>query len=374
MGPQRQMMDVVVRSTGRYVPERVFLNHEFESFLDTSDQWITERTGIKERHLAAPGESVSDMSLHAARQALERAGLGPEDIDLIVVATVTGDTVFPSTANWLQGKLGNTRGWSFDINAACSGFIYSLSTVTALLRSGQARRALLVGAEKMSAILDFTDRASCVLFGDAAAALVLEAVEPEQNGEGYGIGEFYLGSDGSLAEILYQPCGGSSSPPTFSSVQRHGHYVKMQGQDVYKNAVRRMDEVVDGVLKKQGVAPESVDWFIAHQANVRIIDSVRERMKLPAERFYVNIQRYGNTTSATIPLCLDELVCDGRLSAGQNLVLFTFGAGLTWGSAFLKWGVPAGLAPAPGDIAKRDISDNEEAAAGAPAAPVEVQR
>ncbi len=351
MGPQRQAMDVVVRSTGRYVPERVFLNHEFESFLDTSDEWITERTGIKERHLAAPGESVSDMALAAARQAMERAGVGPEDLDLIVVATVTGDTIFPSTANWLQGKLGNTRAWSFDINAACSGFIYSLSTVTALLRTGQARRALLVGAEKMTSILDFTDRSTCVLFGDAAAAMILEAVAPEANPEGYGLGEFYLGSDGSLAEILFQPCGGSSSPPTFHSVQRHGHYVKMQGKDVYKHAVRRMDEIVVGVLEKQGVEPASVDWFIAHQANVRIIDSVQERMGLPKERFYVNIQRYGNTTSATIPLCLDELWVDGKLKQGQRLVLFTFGAGLTWGSAYLVWSAPA-LA----DITRNDIS------------------
>lgn len=343
MSRMRQCMDVVVRSTGRYVPERVFTNAEFTSFLDTSDEWITERTGIKERHLAAPGETVSDMGYRASLQALERAGLEANDIDVIVVATVTGDTVFPSTANWLQAKLGNSRAWSFDVNAACSGMMYTLSLLTGLLRSGQARRALLVGAEKMSAILDFTDRSTCVLFGDGAGAMILEAVAAADNPEGYGVGEFVLGSDGNLANILYQPCGGSNQPPTYRSVSEHGHYVHMEGRDVYKNAVRRMDEIVVEVLKRQAVDPATVDWFIAHQANVRIIESVQERMGLPKERFYVNIQRYGNTTSATIPLCLDELYTDGQLKAGQRLVLFTFGAGLTWGSAYLVWGSPDAL-------------------------------
>jgi 3-oxoacyl-[acyl-carrier-protein] synthase-3 len=337
------MRDVVVLSTGRYLPERIFKNEEFESFLDTSDEWITERTGIRERRFAAPGETVSSMSQRAAEQAIERAGIAVDDIDLIIVATVTGDTVFPSTANWLQAKLGNTSAWSYDINAACSGFMYGLSAATALLRSGQAKTALLVGAERMSALLDFTDRSTCVLFGDGAAAVILQAVEAADNPEGYGVGEFILGSDGNLAGILCQPSGGSTQPPTYKSVLEHGHYVHMSGRDVYKHAVRRMDEIVEKVIAKQGVDPAEIDWFVAHQANIRIIESVQERMGLPKERFYINIQRYGNTTSATIPLCLDELYTGGKLTAGDKLVLFTFGAGLTWGSAYLVWGTPAAL-------------------------------
>jgi 3-oxoacyl-[acyl-carrier-protein] synthase-3 len=336
--PTVQVKDVVVRGTGRYVPERVFSNHEFEAIIDTSDEWITERTGIRERRLAAPGELNSDMALQACRQALERAGVEAQEVGLIVVATVTPDTVFPATANWLQGKLGNFHAWSYDINAACGGFIYALSAVTSLLQTGQARYALVVGAEKMSAILDFTSRETCVLFGDGAAALLLEAVDPAANPQGYGIRDFVLGSDGNLAQILWQPDGGSNSPPTMETLARHGHYVHMQGREVYKHAVRRMNQIVIEVLDKAGVAPGDIDWYVPHQANVRIIQSVQERLGLPMERFYVNIDRYGNTTAATIPLCLDELNEQGKLQPGSKVVLFTFGAGFTWGSCYLVWG------------------------------------
>jgi 3-oxoacyl-[acyl-carrier-protein] synthase-3 len=333
-----QVKDVVVRGTGRYLPERIFTNHEFEAIIETSDDWITERTGIRERRLAAPGESTSDMALQACRQALERAGVAADEVGLIIVATVTPDTVFPATANWLQGKLGNHTAWSYDINAACGGYIYALSAATGLLRTGQARYALVVGAERMSAILDFTSRETCVLFGDGAAALLLEAVDPADNPQGYGVREFVLGSDGNLARILWQPDGGSNSPPTLDTLARHGHFVHMQGREVYKHAVRRMNQIVTDVLERVGVAPDAVDWFVPHQANVRIIQSVQERLGLPAERFYVNIDRYGNTTAATIPLCLDELAEQGKLHAGSKVVLFTFGAGFTWGSCYLVWG------------------------------------
>jgi 3-oxoacyl-[acyl-carrier-protein] synthase III len=276
----RAMMDVVVRATGRYLPERVFTNHDFEGLVDTSDEWITERTGIKERRFAAPGERVSDMALRASKQALARAGWGADDLDCVIVATVTGDTIFPATANWLQGKLGNTRGWSFDLNAGCGGFVYALSVATGLLRSGQSSRLLLVGAERMSALLDFTDRNTCVLFGDGAACILLEAVDPADNPLRLGVQDFVLGSDGSLASILYQPAGGSNQPPTYQSIAAHDHFVHMNGRDVYMNAVRRMEQVVLDVLDKCGLAPADIDWYIAHQANARIISTVQERATL----------------------------------------------------------------------------------------------
>ena len=330
--------DVLIRATGRYLPERVFTNAEFTQFIDTTDEWITERTGIRERRMAAPGETVSDMALMACRQCLERAGVEPDEVELIVCPTVTPDTVFPATANWLQGKLGNHTAWSFDLNAGCSGFIYALNVVTNILRMGQHRYALLVGAEKMTALCDMTDREHCVLFGDAAAAILLEAVDPADNPEGYGVREFYMQSDGELASILMQHAGGSSLPPTFSTVGEHRHFISMQGREVYKGAVRRMYQSVVEVLERAGVDKDEVDWFVAHQANARIIEATQKRLEVPEEKVYMNVERYGNTTAATIPLCLDELYCDGKLIPGQKVVLFTFGTGFTWGSAFLVWG------------------------------------
>jgi 3-oxoacyl-[acyl-carrier-protein] synthase-3 len=336
--PPVELKDVVVRGTGRYVPERVFTNSEFEAIIDTSDEWIRERTGIRERRLAGPDEQTSDMALAASMKALARAGVGVDEIGLIIVATVTPDTVFPSTANWLQGKLGNRTAWSFDLNAACGGFIYALSVATGLLRTGQMRYCLLIGAEKMSAILDFTSRETCVLFGDGAGAMLLEAVDPADNPADYGVREFVLGSDGTLADILWQPDGGSASPPRLDTLARHGHFVHMQGREVYKHAVRRMNQVVLDVLDKVGVPPAEIDWYVPHQANIRIIQSVQERLGVPMERFFVNIERYGNTTAATIPLCMAELDEQGQLQPGSKLVLFTFGAGFTWGSCYLVWG------------------------------------
>jgi 3-oxoacyl-[acyl-carrier-protein] synthase-3 len=332
------LKDVLIRATGRYVPERVFTNHEFETFLDTNDDWITERTGIKQRHFAAPDEHTSDMAAHAARECMERAGLAPRDIDLVLVATVTPDTVFPATANWLQAKLGCTKAWSFDINAGCSGFIYGLSVATAQLRSGQGRYALLIGAEKMTALLDFTDRSTCVLFGDGAACVLLEGVDPAENSEGFGIREFCLCSDGTQADVLYQPAGGSNAPPNHRTIAAHDHYVHMSGREVYSHAIRRMEQNVHDVLEHAGVTADEIDWFIPHQANQRIIETIQQRLGVPRERFYVNIDRYGNTTAATIPLCLDELALSGELKPGQKVVLFTFGTGFTWGSCYLVWG------------------------------------
>jgi 3-oxoacyl-[acyl-carrier-protein] synthase-3 len=332
--------DVVIRGTGSYLPERVFSNHEFTAFLDTSDEWIVQRTGIRERRYAAPGEHNSDMAIACVQQCLDRAGVDSDEIDLIIVPTVTPDTPFPATANWVQGKLGNKRAWSFDVNAGCSGFVYGLSVADSLLRSGRSKKCLLIGSEKMSSLCDFTDRATCVLFGDAAACVLLEAVEAENNPERYGIHEFALGSEGEYAEILYQPAGGSSHPPTHKTVLEHGHFAHMTGREVYVHAVRRMEQTILDVVDKGGLKPEDIAWFVPHQANARIIETICQRMGLPPERFYLNIDRYGNTTSATIPLCLDELNVDGKLKPGDKIVMFTFGTGLTWGSCLLTWGGP----------------------------------
>ncbi len=330
--------DVLIRATGRYLPERVFKNEEFSSFLDTNDDWIRERTGISERRFAAPGERASDMALAAAKQCIDRAGIDVDDIGLIILATITPDTVFPATANWLQGKLGSKSAVSFDVNAACSGFLYSLSAATDMLRCGSFKYALVVGVERMSALLDMTNRDHCVLFGDGAGCLLLEGVEPAKNPEGYGIHEFYTKSDGTLANLLMQDSGGSNQPPTFESVLNHEHFISMDGRQVYKNAVRRMFESVTEILERVKVDKEDVDWFVAHQANSRIIEATQKRLKVPEEKVYMNVSRYGNTTAATLPICLDELNTDGKLKPGHKVVLFTFGAGFTWGSSYLVWG------------------------------------
>jgi 3-oxoacyl-[acyl-carrier-protein] synthase-3 len=334
------MKNVVIRSCGSYLPEKIITNDQFAEFLDTSDAWIRERTGIGERRFAAPEEKNSDMGTHAARQCLERAGVDAADVDLIICATVTADRIFPATANFIQENLGNHTAWSFDLNAACGGFIYAMSVAYGLLASGINKRALVIGSEKMTSILDFTDRATSVLFGDGAGAVLLEAVDPAENPQGYGMKHFVLGTDGSLAYKLWQPDGGSVNPPSPATIERHGHYIHMSGREVYVNAIRKMDEIVVEVIAKAGETPENVDWYVPHQANKRIIDSVRERLQIPEERFIVNIERYGNTTSGTIPICIDELYTLGKLRAGQKMVLMTFGAGFTWGSIYLEWGDP----------------------------------
>jgi 3-oxoacyl-[acyl-carrier-protein] synthase III len=315
-------------------------NDDFTAFLDTSDAWIIERTGIKERHLAAPGQANSDLALEAAKRCLEQAGVDAAEIDLIIVATVTPDTVFPATANWLQGKLKNTKAWSFDVNAGCSGFVYALSVASAVLEAGPNRYALVVGSEKMTTLCDMTNRDHCVLFGDGAACLLLEIVDDAHNPQGFGLKHFFHVSDGTLAPILVQNGGGSNMPPSFTSIAGHQHYISMDGQAVYKGAVRHMSQSVEEVLKLAGKTAAEIDWFIPHQANARIIEAVQRRLKVPEEKVYINVDRYGNTTAATIPLCLDELARQGKLTPGMQVVIFTFGAGFTWGSCYLVWGSP----------------------------------
>ena len=328
-------LDVVIRGTGSYLPARVFTNDDYSEVVDTSDEWITERTGIKVRHLASPGETSSYMAAEAGRKALAMANASAENLELIIVPTVTPERVFPATAGLVQARLGAKKAGCFDLEAACSGFIYALACATSLLRTREFKNALVIGAEIMSAIVNFTDRSTCVLFGDAASAVYLEAVPGGDRPRG--VLHFDLGSDGNFAHILYQEAGGSAQPPTVDSVLEEQHFVYMEGQEVFKRAVRTMEETVLRVLKKAQCPKEDVCWFIPHQANERIIRSVRERLGVDEERVYTNIQNYGNTTSASIPLCIDELNRSGKLKRGDKIVIFAFGAGLSWASAFIVW-------------------------------------
>lgn len=327
--------DVIIKGTGRYAPERIITNEDWSKIVETDDEWITTRTGIKERHWVAPGETSSSMAEKAAMKILASAGASAEDVELIIVPTVTPERVFPATASILQGRIGASKAACFDINAACSGFVYALNTASNYLYSGQFKNALVIGSEVMSILCNHTDRNTCVLFGDAAAGVFLEAVprsEPRR-----GIQSFDIGSDGTVVQILYQYAGGSGAPPTTHSTLDEQHYIYMEGQEVFKRAVRAMSQAAVNALDRGGAKPEEIRWFLGHQANLRIIDAVQKRLGVAPETVYRNIERYGNTTSASIPLCLDELNEQGKLQKGDKLVLFAFGAGLTWAACYLIW-------------------------------------
>jgi 3-oxoacyl-[acyl-carrier-protein] synthase-3 len=321
-----------ITGTGHYCPERVMTNFDLEKLVDTSDEWILTRTGIRERRIAAPEEASSDLALAAARGALESAGIGPEDLDGIIVGTVSGDMVFPATSCLVQDRLGAAKAAAFDINAACCGFIYGVNAAHSLISTGQMGKVLVVGVEVLSKLTDWSDRATCVLFGDGAGAAVLEPCEP-----GEGILGTYMRSDGSLADLLHIPAGGSRQPTTLESVQRKDHFVKMKGDGVFKYAVRAMEDAAHQVLDQADVRLENVDVFIPHQANVRIIDAVQQRLGLPDHKVVVNLDRYGNTSSATIPIALDEAVRSGRVKKRDLVLLVAFGGGLTWGAVLLRY-------------------------------------
>jgi 3-oxoacyl-[acyl-carrier-protein] synthase III len=319
-----------VVGTGGYLPERIVTNAELAARLDTSDEWITQRTGIRQRHVAASGELTSDLAFHAARRALERADLRGSDIDLIVLATATPDNTFPATATKVQARLGMSGGCAFDVQAVCSGFIYALATADNFIRNGQARRALVIGAETFSRILDWEDRGTCVLFGDGAGALVLSAQRDEGGGaQERGLLSTHLHSDGREYGILYVD-GGPSSTGTSG-------FLRMQGKEVFRHAVHRLAEVVDEALNANGLSAAALDWLVPHQANRRIIDSMGRKLGLPPEKVVITIDRHANTSAASVPLALAEAEQDGRIRPGQLVLMEAMGGGLTWGAALARW-------------------------------------
>ena len=313
---------------GGYLPEKIVANAELAERLATSDEWIRQRTGIGQRHVAAVGELTSDLATAAARQALKSAGMTGNDLDLIVLATATPDHTFPATATKVQAQLGMTRGAAFDVQAVCTGFIYALSTADALIRARQARTALVIGAETFSRILDWQDRGTCVLFGDGAGAVVLQAAEGREKGS-RGILSSHLHSDGSNYDILYVD-GGPSTTGTSG-------FLRMEGREVFRHAVQRLAEVVDEALAANGLKDSDIDWLVPHQANRRIIDNMGRKLGLSADKVVVTIDRHANTSAASVPLALAEAVADGRIRRGQLVLLEAMGGGLTWGASLVRW-------------------------------------
>jgi len=324
----------MIRSLATYVPPRVLTNADLEKMLDTTDEWIMQRVGIRERHIAAPGVATSDLGKEAALGAIARAGITPDDIGVIVVGTVTPDMMFPSTACLIQDKIGARHAWGFDISAACSAFTYSVTTASQLVASGAHDYALVVGADVMSSIIDYTDRSTCVLFGDGAGAVVIAAAV---EGDG-AILDFEHEIDGSGGPALCMPAGGSRQPPSHETVDQRLHYVKQEGRTVFKFAVRKTEEIARRILDRNGLKPADLDLFVSHQANRRIIEAATENLEVDPAKVVINIERFGNTTAATIPLALNDAVCSGRLKKGDLVLLASVGAGFTVGAVLLRWG------------------------------------
>jgi len=320
-----------ITAVGGYVPPDLITNADLEKLVDTSDEWIVSRTGIKERHiLRGEGKGTSDMMYHAVMEMMEKNNIDPMDIDFIVCSTITGDLTFPATANILADKIGAKNSWGFDLAAACSGFLYGMEVASKMVESGKYKKVLLVGGDKMSSIIDYTDRNTCIIFGDGVGCVLLEP-----NEEGYGVQDSILRSDGSGRLYLHQKAGGSTNPPTHATIDAREHYVYQEGKTVFKFAVTNMAEVTAEVLARNNMTGEDVNWLIAHQANLRIIDATAQRIKLPEEKVLVNIERYGNTTNGTLPLLLADY--ESKFKKGDNLILSTFGGGFTWGAMWLKW-------------------------------------
>ncbi len=326
---------VEIKSLATYVPPRLLTNADLEKMVDTTDEWIMQRTGIRQRHIVDPGVATSDLAAEAGREAIKRAGLKPDDIDLIIVGTVTPDMLFPSTACLVQHKIGASRAWGFDLSAACSAFTYSLTVGSQLVAAGGVKNALVIGADVMSSIIDYTDRATCVLFGDGAGAVVL-APSSDPN---VGILDFEHMIDGSGGAALCMPAGGSRMPASHETVDQRLHYVKQDGQTVFKFAVRNTGEICQRLLKRNNLTGDDLDLFVSHQANKRIIMSAAARIGMPEEKVVINIDRFGNTTAATIPLALNDAVESGRLKKGHLIMLTSVGAGFTVGSLLVRWGI-----------------------------------
>ncbi len=324
-----------ITGVGHYVPPKVLTNKDLEKMVDTNDEWIVSRTGIRERHILEDGKASSYMGKYAAMRALEEAGVKPEELDLIVVATVTPDMMFPNTACLIQEEIGAKNAWGVDVNGACTGFIYATAMASQFIESGRYQKVLVVGTDKMSAITDYTDRNTCVLFGDAAGAIVLERSDDPN----LGIIDHILKSDGSGGKYLYMLGGGSLHPATHETVDKKMHYIYQDGRTVFKFAVQGMADITEEIIKKHNIKSEEVKLFIPHQANQRIIDAAAKRVNLKPEQVMINIDKYGNTTAATIPLALSEAYLDGKLEKGDVVIFAAFGAGFTWGSMLLRWAI-----------------------------------
>ena len=322
-----------ITSVSHFLPEGRLTNQDLEKMVDTTDQWILDRTGISERRIVAKGQATSDLAAGAARQILMDRGIGPEEIDLIIVATVTPDMFFPSTACVMQEKIGATNAWGFDLLGACSGFLYALTTGAQFIANGSHEKVLIVGADVMSSIIDFEDRATCVLFGDGAGAVLLEPSDSPN-----GVLDWILRSDGGGGQFLYMPGGGSLNPSTTETVGKKMHYVHQNGRNVFKYAVKGMVEVSQAILERNNLKMEDLKLYVPHQANLRIIKAAADKLQLDESQVAINIDRYANTTAGTIPICLSEAVDDGLLLDGDILLLASFGAGFTWGSLLLRWG------------------------------------
>jgi 3-oxoacyl-[acyl-carrier-protein] synthase III len=334
MRPGQAVRRTRIASLGTYVPPRLLTNADLERMVDTSDEWIMQRTGIRERHIVDPGVATSDLAVEAARVALERAALTPADIGAIIVGTTTPDMIFPSTACLVQTKLGAPNAWGFDLGAACSGFTFALTAASQLVATGAHDHVLAIGADVMSSIIDYTDRATCVLFGDGAGAVVVSASDEEE----VGILDFAHEVDGSGGPALRMPAGGSLMPASHETVEKRLHYVHQDGQAVFKFAVRKTEEICRRVLCQQGLTADDVDLFVSHQANGRIITSAADRLGLTRDKVIINIDRFGNTTAATIPLALNDAMQQGRLKEGDLAMLTSVGAGFTVGAVLVRWG------------------------------------
>ncbi|WP_179035643.1 beta-ketoacyl-ACP synthase III [Paenibacillus sp. URB8-2] len=328
----KSLRPVGIIGTGKYVPEKILTNSDLEKIVETNDEWIVSRTGIRERHIAAPDQATSDLAYEASLRALASAGMKPEDLDLIIVATITPDTTFPSTACILQDKLGAKGAAAFDLSAACSGFVYSLATAVGFIQNGMYNNALIIGADSLSRITDYTDRNTCVLFGDGAGAVIVGEVP-----EGRGFKSFDLGAEGAGGPLLRLEGGGSRLPASVETVEGKKHFIYMNGREVFKFAVRVMGAATEKVLGKAGLTKEDIDLFVPHQANIRIIQSAMQRLDLPPEKCVINVDKYANTSAASIPLALVEAAEEGRIKEGDTVLMVGFGGGLTWGASILTW-------------------------------------
>jgi 3-oxoacyl-[acyl-carrier-protein] synthase-3 len=326
------MIHARITGTGSFAPKKIITNQDLEKLVDTSDSWITERTGIKERRIAEKGQTTSDLAYEAGKKALKAAGIGAQDLDLILVATMTPDTVLPSMGCVLQDKLGAKNAAAFDIAAACSGFIYGMSIADAFIRSGMYKNILLVGAEVLSRFTDWEDRTTCILFGDGAGAVVIQRHAGKR-----GILSTHLHSDGSLGDLLHVPAGGASHPASHDTIRKRMHFIRMKGNETFKAAVRALEGVVQEALEHNKVKPEEIDFLVPHQANLRIIQAMAQRLNMPMEKVVLTLPKYGNTSAASIPMALDEAVRDGRIKDNHLLLFEAFGGGLTWASALVRW-------------------------------------